>query len=159
MKKQFLDKPISNTKNTKITTTVVKLMGGGLIAATMLGAVTGCSNGSGSTVVTAAAPAPYYYPYDYYYYPYSRVYFSISTGYYYYPDGTNWIKVRTLPPHFRLNPVNRVTVRLKTNQPPYRFHNVHRKQYVPRSRVRVDPRRDRIERNANLNRYKNYRRR
>ena len=135
---------------------MVKLLGGGLIAATMLGAVTGCSNDS---AVVAAHPAPYYYPYDYYYYPYSRVYFSVSTGYYYYPDGPNWIKVRVLPSHYYLDTRDRVTVKIKSNDRPYIYHNTHRKQYVPRPKYRADRKRDQIERNLNRDRYKRYRKR
>ena len=145
MKKVMLDK------------TIFKLIGSSLLAVTMLGAFTGCSNDR--TVVRAAHPAPYYYPYDYYYYPYSRVYFSISTGYYYYPDGANWIKVRVLPSHYYLDTRDRVTVKMKSNDRPYISHNVHRKRYVPRPQYRVDPKRDRIERNLNRDRHKSYRRR
>ncbi len=145
MKKLFLDKSMA------------KLIGGGLLAATMLGAFTGCSNDN--TVVRAASPAPYYYPYDYYYYPYSRVYFSISTGYYYYPDGTNWIKVRVLPSRFYLDTRDRVTVKIKSNDRPYVYHNAHRQRYVPRPTYRVDRSRDRTERNLNRDRYKRFQKR
>ena len=44
---------------------------------------------------------PYYYPfyYDYYYYPSVQVYFSYSTGHYYYPHGGHWKRSRVLPSH------------------------------------------------------------
>ena len=137
--------------------TTFKVIGGSLLAVTMLAAVTGCSNDR--TVVRAAVPAPYYYPYDYYYYPYSRVYFSISTGYYYYPDGTNWLKVRVLPSHFYLDPRDRVTVKVKTPDKPYVYHNTHRQRYVPKPQIRVDRSRDRIERNLNRERFNKFRKR
>lgn len=144
-------------EKSNLSKTVFKMVGGGFIAAVLFGAITGCSNDR--TVVRAAHPAPYYYPYDYYYYPYSRVYFSISTGYYYYPDGVNWIKVRVLPSRFHLDTKDRVTIKVKSNDRPYIHHNTHRKRYVPKPRYRVDPKRDRVERSLNRDRYKRNRRR
>ncbi len=106
----------------------------------MLGAFTGCSNDT--TVVRAASPAPYYYPYDYYY-----------------PDCTDWIKVRVLPSRLYLDTRDRVTVKIKSNDRLYIYHNVHRQRYVPHPKYRVDRRRDRTERNLNRDRYKRFQKR
>lgn len=135
----------------------LKVVGGGLLAATMLTGVVGCDDGY--RVRSVSYGSSYYHPFDYYYYPYSRVYFSVTTGYYYYPGRERWIKVRTLPPRYYLDRRDRVTLKIKSNDKPYLMHHQHRARYAPRPQYRVDRNRDRVERNLNRDRYKRYRRR
>jgi len=132
-----------------------KIVGGCILAISMSGALTACSTYD-STTVGAGYSSRYSYPYDYYYYPYSRVYFSISTGYYYYPDGNSWVKVSVLPSRFYLDTRGRVTVRLKSNDRPYIYHNTHRQRYIVPPTYRVDRNRDRIERKSNRDRKKRF---
>ena len=83
-----------------------------------------------------------YQPYDYYYYPTTRVYFNISTGDYFYPDRDRWARGRSLPPRYRVNDNDRVTIRIKSKDQPYIYHNEHRARYVPRREYRRDYRKD-----------------
>lgn len=124
-----------------------------LITSSTLMAVTGCSNnyhGSPPTYKSAN-----YYPYDYYYYPSLSVYFHISSGYYYYRNGRTWARVRTLPPRFYLDSVDRVRIVVKSNKP-YLNHEKHRVHYSPRPTYRRDLKRNQHERKSNNNRYNQY---
>ncbi len=127
-----------------------------LLAGGALVAITGCAD------EYRVRPEPYrsvyYDPYDYYYYPDVSVYFHISSGYYYYRDGANWVRVRTLPAHFYLNDRNRVRLAIKSNKP-YRYYKEHRTRYVSNPTYQRDHRRNLIERENNQNRHKQYRRR
>ena len=93
-------------------------------------------------VRSVSVGSSYYHPYDYYYYPNTRIYFNISTGYYYYPDRDRWVRIKRLPPRYRLNNNDRVTVRIKSKDQPYLYHNQHRAKYVPRRDYRKNDRRD-----------------
>ena len=115
--------------------------------------------GSGCSDGYYAAPAPtyrtaYYYPYDYYYYPSVRVYFNISSGYYYYPDGVSWVKVRTLPSRFLLDSRSRVKVVVNSDKP-YISHNAHKERYTVRTINRPTVERNVHERKSNVTRYNN----
>ena len=116
--------------------------------------LSGCSNNySGATVIQSSAR---YYPYDYFYYPYWSVYFHISTGYYHYYDGRGWLRVRTLPPRYILDPSDRVRIKINSDRP-YIAHNKHRATYTPRPSIRLNKKHDIIERRNNRSKYKKYR--
>ena len=72
-------------KNHKMKKTMLMLAGVTLLTGATLVATSGCSNDYRGTTIYRPA---YFSPYDYYYYPYWSVYFNISTGYYYYRDGS-----------------------------------------------------------------------
>lgn len=93
-----------------------------------------------------AHPRPsYYYPWGYYYYPSVQVYFHYSTGFYYYPSNGIWIKTRVLPPRFRLDPRDRVHLRIE-NDKPYLHHQQQVEKYRPPKDHKPVPERDRLER-------------
>jgi len=135
---------------------MLMLAGIALLSGTTLITTSGCSNGYRGA--PAVYNTVYYHPYDYYYYPSWRVYFHISSGYYYYPNGVNWVKVRTLPPRYLLDARDRVHVVINSSKP-YQAHSTHRVQYAPRPNIRYDRSRNAIERKSNINRYRNNRRR
>lgn len=131
-------------------------VGVALLTGTTLIVTTGCSDGH--RVRPAVYGAAYYSPYDYYYYPAPSVYFHMSTGYYYYPDGVTWIRVRELPPRFYLD--SRYRSRIVVNSTtPYIRHKEHRVQYTPHPSYKRDINRNKKERDDNQNRYKQYRKR
>jgi len=139
---------IFKVKKSIITVTGLVLLSG----AALIGS--GCSN-------DYYAPPPtyktaYYYPYDYYYYPRSSVYFNISSGYYYYPDGVTWLKVRTLPSRFLLDSRDRVKVVVNSDKP-YISYNAHRARYTVRTTYRPNVERNVLERKNNLYHYQNNR--
>ena len=144
-------------KNRLLTNPWIKVAAGALLAGTLASGISGCDDGV--RVRSVVYGSSIYDPFDYYYYPYSRIYFSISTGFYYYPDGNNWIKTRTLPSRYYIDPRDRVTLKIKTNDQPYLWHNEHKVRYTARPNYRIDKNRDRSERNQNLDRYKKSRRR
>ncbi len=94
-----------------------------------------------------------YYPYDYYYYPSVRVYFQYSSGFYFYISNGRWIRNRTLPPYIRLNPSDRVFLRLKSDKP-YQSNRQHVEKYRPHPKVKPTPSTDRKERTSHLKWYK-----
>ncbi len=94
-----------------------------------------------------------YYPYDYYYYPSVRVYFQYSSGFYFYISNGRWIRNRTLPPHVRLNPSDRVFLRLKSDKP-YHSNRQHVEKYRPHPKVKPTPSTDRKERTSHQKWYK-----
>ncbi len=94
-----------------------------------------------------------FYPYGYYYYPSVQVYFQYSTGLYFYISNGQWINSRILPPRFRLNPSDRVFLRLKSNTP-YQLNSQHIEKYRPRPNIKPTPRTDRNERASHLKWYK-----
>ena len=104
-------------------------------------------------------PHYHYYPHyhDYYFYPAARVYFHFTTGTYYYLDGTIWIKTRVLPPHIRIDARNRVKIRVDSDKPYLRFKD-HMGTYKSAPNYRVDPDRNRKEREANKRWYEEYQR-
>lgn len=126
-----------------------------LLTGTTMSAMTGCSDGY--RVRAEPYRTIYYDPYDYYYYPNVSVYFHISSGYYHYRDGANWIRARTLPERFYLNDKDRVRIVINSNRP-YSKYSDHRVKYAPRTNYQRDNRRNQFERNKNQNRYKQYRR-
>lgn len=129
-------------------------LGGLLLAGSLaLVAASGCSSDyrEGTTVYKPV----YYYPYDYYYYPSLGVYFHISSGYYFYHDGVSWLRVRTLPPRFYLDPNDRVRIVIKSDKP-YLSHDAHRLRYTPRPDYRHDVERNKVERHHNTQRYQTY---
>ena len=103
-------------------------------------------------------PHGHYHPHDYYYYPSVGIYFRYSTGYYYYPSGTVWIRTRQLPARYRLDPHDRVILRIE-NDTPYTRHYQHQERYRARPDYRPDPYRDEKERYYNQQRYEEYRKR
>ncbi len=121
-----------------------------VLIGTLLGAavlMSACVHGPGYY-----GPPPHYHyyphPHDYYFYPSARVYFHFTTGYYYYLDGTVWIKTRVLPTHIRIDATDRVRIRVDSAMPytRYREHvRVHRPR--PDYRPQVEP--NRREREAN----------
>jgi hypothetical protein len=100
---------------------------------------------SGCVVAPARPAGGVAVQYDYYYYPDADVYYSISTGFYYYYSRGAWLRVRTLPRHYRLNPRHRVRIEAPRHRP-YQHHREHRRTYRPQ------PRNDR-NRERNHNRY------
>jgi len=92
-------------------------------------------------------PRPAYYsPYGYYYYPSVQVYFQYSTGFYFYPSGSIWLKSRVLPTRFRLDPRDRVHLRIESNRP-YLYHHKQVKKYQSPKDHKAVPENDRHERN------------
>ena len=130
------------------------LLGVTLLTGTTLLATSGCSNNGYRSAPPVYKPV-YYYPYDYYYYPSMSVYFHISSGYYYYRDGRSWLRVRTLPPRFYLDPVDRIRLVVKSDRP-YINHEQHRLRYTPRPTYKRDVKRNQVERRSNTNRYNQY---
>ena len=110
------------------------------------------------TDVPAYGPHAHYDPYDYYYYPSVGIYFRYSTGYYYYPSGTIWNKTRKLPPRYRLDPRDRIVIRIDNDKPYERYHQ-HQERYRPRPDYHPDHYRDEKERYSNRKRYEDYQRR
>ena len=91
-----------------------------------------------------------YHPYDYFYYPSVSVYFQYSTGFYFYLSDGIWIRNRILPSRFRLNPSDRVPLRIESDKP-YLFNSQHMEKFRPGPGLRPSPERDRYERDS-LNR-------
>ena len=60
----------------------LRALGGVLVAGTLMVGLSGCDD---DVVRSPSYGSSYYHPYDYYYYPSTRIYFNITTGYYYYP--------------------------------------------------------------------------
>ena len=135
----------------------IKVTAGALLAGSLVTGISGCDDGV--RVKSVSYGSSYYDPFDYYYYPYSRIYFSISTGHYYYPEGNRWLKVRTLPSRYYLDRRDRVTLKIKTKDQPYLWHKQHRVRHTARPNYRIDRNRDRTERTQNTKRYNKYRRR
>lgn len=104
----------------------------------VVGALLGLTACDDVRVRSVAVGSSYYQPYDYYYYPNTRIYFNISTGYYYYPDRDRWVRIKRLPPRYRLNHNDRVTIRIKSKDQPYLYHKEHRARYAPRRQYRRD---------------------
>lgn len=94
-----------------------------------------------------------YHPYDYFYYPSVRVYFQYSTGLYFYLSNGIWISNKVLPPRFRLNPSDRVPLRIPSDKP-YQFNSQHMDKYRPRPGIMPSPDRDRYERESLRRTYK-----
>lgn len=70
-----------------------------------------------------------------YYYPVSRVYYHITQHYYYYPDGSQWVRVNNLPPGWRLGK----RVRLKLKGKPYIQHARHKREYPEKRYITARP--------------------
>lgn len=101
--------------------------------------------------------APHFYPFyhDYYYYPSVQVYFSFSTGHYFYPHGQRWVRTKILPSHIFLDSRERVTTRVKGDKP-YLKNRQHIQAYQPSRDYRPDPQKHRIAQNYNLKSYENH---
>ncbi len=139
----------------KMKKNIITISGIALLTGAVSVGLSACSNDyRGTTVVQSAS----YYPYDYYYYPNTSVYFHVSTGYYHYYDGRNWIKVRSLPPRYKLDSSYRVRLKINSDTP-YVNHNDHRTRYTPRPNYKPDNKSNIIERRNNSTRFKNYRKR
>jgi hypothetical protein len=95
----------------------------------------------------------YYDTYYYHYYPTSRVYFHIYSGEYYHYHDRKWVKVRRLPPYIRLDPRDRVRIRIQSQQPPYHKNKEHRERFRPHKEYRSDPEHDHKERIYNREQY------
>jgi hypothetical protein len=115
-------------------------------------ALTACVHGPYYDGPPHPVPPPHFYPYDYYYYPSVRIYYQISTGFYYYPSGRKWIRAKVLPPHFHLDPRDRVHLKIEKGEP-YEKHRVHREKYKSRRDLHTEPRMDKQERERNLKSY------
>ena len=102
-------------------------------------------------------PYPHYHPhyYDYYYYPSVRVYFHFTTGFYYYYDKHRWVKTRVLPSHIRIDPHDRVQLKIPSEKP-YQKNPEHVKKYSPKPDFRADKQRSFKEREANRKWYREY---
>jgi len=139
----------------KIKKTIMALSGIALLSVTVL-VVSSCSNDYYRA--STASKRIYYHPHDYYYYPNLSVYFHISSGYYYYREGVDWRRVRTLPSRYFLDSRNRVRIVINSNIP-YIKHNTHKLKYTGHPNYRVNKKRNLIERKNNSRRYRNNRRR
>ncbi len=117
----------------------LKIAAGVFVVGSLLG-LSGCDDDV--RVRSVSVGSSYYQPYDYYYYPNTRIYLNISTGYYYYPDRDRWVRIKRLPPRYRLNHNDRVTIRIKFKDQPYLYHKQHRAKYAPRRDYRNNNRRD-----------------
>jgi hypothetical protein len=102
-------------------------------------------------------PHSYHHPsyYDYYYYPTIGVYFQYSTGYYYYRSKDKWIHSRQLPPRYRLDPRDRVIVRIPYDKP-YKRYDENRHEFKPNPKYRRDKEIDRRERDYNRRWHEDY---
>lgn len=69
-----------------------------------------------------------YGPYDYFYYRDVGVYFHISTATYYFIQEGVWVRSRNPPPHYYLDPYQRVVIVIQTAVP-YLHHAEHRRRY------------------------------
>jgi hypothetical protein len=129
-------------------------------AAVALTVLSGCAYDVYHTSSYARTPAHYrpVYNYDYHYYPNTRVYFHLSSGYYYYRPYNTWLRVRTLPPNIYLAPQERVQIRVWTARP-YVHHDIHRQRYHPHPGYTRDRRFDRYERRYNSRYHQEYLRR
>lgn len=99
----------------------------GIAASVLLPVLSGCTG----TYREAPPPygyPPYYY--DYYYYPDVYVYFQIYTGWYYYWYDGIWWRVRELPPYIHLHPQYRVLLNIR-DEYPYLRHDEHRRKFQP----------------------------
>ena len=96
--------------------------------------------------------AYYYDPYDYHYYPSIGVYFHVYSGDYYHYHKRAWVKGRKLPSNIRIDPRDRVRVRVDSGRP-YSRSKEHRRAYKPRKDYRRDTKLDRKERSYNSGRY------
>ncbi len=112
----------------------------GILGATLALAVAGCvvvpaheRYGPGGAVVEES---------DYYYYPDIEVYYSISTGYYFYRSGGVWVHARTLPRRYFLDPRYRVRIQAPRHRP-YEHFPDHERLYRVQPRYRPGPERDR----------------
>ena len=92
---------------------------------------------------------------DFYFYPSVGVYYHIAGGYYYYSDGDAWIKVKVLPPRFRIGPRDRVHLRHKSLRP-YDKHAEHKKRYREERRRKPDEAQNRREREENIKRHRRH---
>ena len=154
----------------------------GAVAAVLLPGLSGCAGPYWEAPPPYGHP-PHYY--DYYYYPNVYVYFHIYTGWYYYWYDGIWWQVRKLPPHIHLHPQYRVLLHVR-DEYPYLRHDEHRRKFPPPPpesprdvappapvpphdgppqpaperpeppRIRPDPKSDRDEREYNLRRYEEY---
>jgi len=66
--------------------------------------------------------------YRYYYYPASGVYVNVSTGSYFYMNGSTWQVAMTLPSTVVLDKSNYVSLELETDTP-YLFYEEHKVKY------------------------------
>lgn len=82
-------------------------------------------------------PPPAHIWFDFWYYPHVSVYYDYRLGFYYYPSGGRWIKVRVLPPHLRGRLGSHVDVRSR-DRDPWRHHEEHRRKHPP-ERFRPKP--------------------
>jgi len=117
------------------------------LSAVVLAATVGCSSHyrGGPPVYTSAY---YHYPYRYHYYPSSQVYFHITSGNYYYRDGTKWVRTRTLPSRHHLDSHDRVPLWIDSEKPHVK-HKEHRERYRPSPQYRQNKTRDPKERRHN----------
>lgn len=79
----------------------------------MLLCVTGASvagSSHGSLSLRLFSGFPHTSAVDFHYFPNANVYFSYSTGHYYYPSNRGWSRSRVLPPNFRVHPRERLVV-------------------------------------------------
>lgn len=102
-------------------------------------------------------PHHYHYPhyYDYYYYPTIDVYFRYSTGDYYYRLDKKWVHSKQLPLKYRLDPRDRVIVRVP-NDKPYKRYPEHQRDFKPYSDYRRDKEIDHKEREYHQRWHKEY---
>ena len=83
-----------------------------------------------------------------YYYPDAQVYFHITSGNYYYRDGTKWVRTRTLPTRHHLDRHDRVPLWIDSDKPHVK-HREHRERYTPRPQYKRNKSRDPEERRHN----------
>ena len=111
---------------TKIPSLVLRaLFGVALLSVAGIGSA-GSVPGPHSIMVSSVFPAVT--SIDFHFYPSAGVYFSLSTGHYYYPTPHGWHDLRSLPRHFHLDPRERVIVRGERYQP-YLNHRSHQDRY------------------------------
>lgn len=136
----------------------------GATGAALLVAVTGLAGCYGPVYYHEAPPphAPAYgyrwHPNDYFFYPSVGVYFNVHSGYYYYREGPDWRRSRTLPRQIIILPRERVHIRVPDKNPWQRFRE-HEDRYRPRTQPPRLPdqerhMRDRVEREQNSRLYR-----
>jgi hypothetical protein len=120
----------------KLNKSTLRIFAGVLIIMSM--ALGGCATSVGTQ---AHYHRPAHVWYDYYYYPTLDIYLEINSGYYWHQSHDKWIRVRQLPPQFKLHGHKPVYLHLDVDQP-YRHHKEHRERYLPHPSGRADIRKD-----------------
>lgn len=128
-----------------------------LLSLVMVTGLTACARDAYYSGPYERWPHHYHYPhyYDYYYYPTIDVYFHYSTGDYYYRKDRQWVRSKQLPLKYRLDPRDRVILRVPDDKP-YIMFEEHQRQYRSYPYYRQDKHIDLKEREHHQRWHKEY---